>query len=133
MRKRDAFPSRYFKATDFPDTPMVLEIETVRYEKFDTNGKSDGQQEKPVVYFVGQKSGLVIGPTVWDQIAEVTGSDDTKDWPHHHVELYRTKTQFGRDIVDCIRVRAPGTTAKPKPKPKKKPDPKPDYNDEVQF
>jgi hypothetical protein len=130
MRKRDAFPSRYFKATEFPDTPMVLEIETVRYEKFEANGK---ETEKPVVYFIGQKSGLVVGTTVWDQIAKVTGEEDTKDWPHHQIELFRDRTQFGRDMVDCIRVRAPGTAAKPKPKPKKKPDPKPEYNDEVQF
>src|SRR6516165_7467449 len=124
MRKRDAYPSTYFKAADFPDTPMVLEIETSRLEKFDKNGR---ETEKLVVYFVGQKSGLVVGSVVWDQIAEVTGSDDTKDWPHHHVELYRTKTPFGRDMVDCIRVRAPATAAKPKPKSKKKPDdPRPD-------
>ena len=129
MRKRDAYPSTYFKAADFPDTPMVLEIETSRLEKFDKNGR---ETEKLVVYFVGLKSGLVVGSVVWDQIAEVTGSDDTKDWPHHHVELYRTKTPFGRDMVDCIRVRAPGTAAKPKPKSKKKPDdPRPDYNDEI--
>jgi len=128
MRKRDAFPSRYFKATDFPDTPMVLEIELTRREKFEANGKTE---EKPVIYFTGQKSGLVIGPTVWDQVAGITGSDDDKDWPRHQIELYRTKTQFGRDLVDCIRVRAPGTATKPKPKPKKKPDPKPDINDEI--
>jgi hypothetical protein len=129
MRKRDAYPSNYFKAADFPDTPMVLEIETSRLEKFDKNGR---ESEKLVVYFVGQRSGLVVGSVVWDQIAEVAGSDDTKDWPHHHFELYRTKTPFGRDMVDCIRVCTPGTAAKSKPKLKKKPDdPKPDYNDEI--
>ena len=130
MRKRDAYPSKYFKAVEFPDTPMVLEIRTTCRENFENGGKTE---EKTVVYFVGQKSGLVIGPIVWDQIAEVTGCDDDKDWPGHRIELYRTKTQFGRDMVDCIRVRAPGTAAKPKPKPKKKPDLKSELNDEVKF
>jgi hypothetical protein len=129
MRKRDAYPSKYFKAVDFLNTPIVLEIETTRREKFENGGKTE---EKTVVYFVGVKSGLVIGPIVWDQIAEVTGSDDDKDWPHHRVELFKTKTPFGRDMVDCIRVRAPGTAAKPKKKSAtKKPDPKPDYDDEI--
>ena len=134
MRKADAFPPRYFKAAEFGDTPKVFEIETVRHEKFPDNGK---ETEKPVVYFKGQKSGLVIGITVWGQIKEVTGSDDTEDWPGHRVELFKTETQFGRDMVDCIRVRAPGSAAKPKPKKKpasKKPDdPKPDFNDKVPY
>ena len=129
MRKADAYPPRYFKATEFGDTPKVLEIEITRLEKFENNGK---ETEKLAVYFIGQRSGLVVGSVVWDQIAEITGSDDTKDWPHHRVELFKTKTPFGRDMVDCIRVRAPGTAAKPKPKSKKKPDdPRPDYNDEI--
>jgi hypothetical protein len=130
MKKSDAYPPNYFKASEFGDTPKVLEIETTRREKFENNGKTE---EKTVVYFVGQKSGLVIGPVVWDQFEQVTGADDDKDWSGHRVELYRTTTQFGRDMVDCIRVRAPGTAVKPKSKPKKKPDPKPDYNDEVKF
>jgi hypothetical protein len=128
MRKADAYPPNYFKANEFGDTPRILEIETTRLEKFENNGK---ETEKLAVYFIGQKSRLVVGSAVWDQIAEVTGSDDTEGWPGHRVELYRTKTQFGRDMVDCIRVRAPGAAAKAKPKPKKKPDLKPDFNDEV--
>jgi hypothetical protein len=102
MKKSDAYPPRYFKAGEFGDTPKVLEIETVRREKFENGGKTE---EKTVVYFVGQKSGLVIGPIVWDQIAEVTGCDDDKDWPHHHLELYRTKTPFGRETASgCVRL-----------------------------
>ena len=129
MKKRDAYPSKYFKATDFPDKPMVLKIEMTRLEPFENNGKS---AEKLVIYFVGQKSGLVIGPTVWEQIADVTGSDDTEDWPDQWLELYRDKTSFGGKMVDCIRVRKPGTPPPPKAKAKKKPDDfKPDYNNSI--
>jgi hypothetical protein len=129
MKKRDAYPSKYFKATDFPDKPMVLKIEMTRLEPFENNGKSE---EKLVMYFVGQKSGLVVGPTVWEQIADVTGSDDTEDWPGHWLELYRDKTPFGGKMVDCIRVRKPGTPPPSKGKAKKpKPDPKPDFDDAI--
>jgi hypothetical protein len=129
MKKRDAYPSKYFKATDFPDKPMVLKIEMTRLETFENNGKS---AEKLVMYFVGQKSGLVVGPTVWEQIADVTGSDDTEDWPGHWLELYRNKTPFGGKMVDCIRVRKPDATPK-KPSKKSPPPSKSDFNDEVGY
>jgi len=137
-RKRDVYPTKYFVATDFPPTPMVLEVETARLEKFEKDGKS---MEKLVVYFRGQKSGLVIGPTVWDQIADVVAadgvskfdSDDYAKWPGHWVELYRDKTPFGGKIVDCIRVRKPDSPPK-KLKSAKKPPPRSgnsDLNDET--
>jgi hypothetical protein len=134
MRKREAFPTKFFKAVDFPSTPMVLEIEVARQEPFENNGKST---DKTVVYFAKQKSGLVIGPTVWEQIAGVTGKDDSDDWPGHLVELYRDKTPFGGKLVDCIRVRKPGTPPPAKrkvknPKPPK-PDLKPDLDDEINL
>jgi hypothetical protein len=137
-RKRDIYPTRYFVANDFPEKPMVLEIETARTEKFENDGKST---EKLVVYFRGQKSGLVVGPTVWDQIAEVAAadgvskfdSDDYTKWKGHWVELYRDQTRFGGKMVACIRVRKPG--ALPKKASKKLPpkNEKPDYNDEVNI
>jgi hypothetical protein len=137
-RKRDVYPTKYFIASNFPEKPMVLEIEIARLEKFENDGKS---VEKLVVYFRGQKSGLVVGPTVWDQIAEVVeadgvskfDSDDYAFWPGHRVELYHDKTPFGGKMVDCIRVRRPGT---PPPKTSKKPPPrsgKPDFNDEINI
>jgi hypothetical protein len=46
---------------------------------------------KPVVYFVGQKSGLVVGPTQWDQIADVTGEEDIDNWRGRSIELYATR------------------------------------------
>jgi hypothetical protein len=136
-RKRDVYPTKYFTATDFPETPLVLQIETARLEKFENDGK---EVEKLVVYFRGQKSGLIVGPTVWDQIADVVAddgvskfdSDDYTKWKDHWVELFRDKTPFGKKIVDCIRVRKPNAI----PKKSKKSPPKsgkPDFNDEVPY
>jgi hypothetical protein len=143
-RKRDVYPTKYYVAADFPETPMVLEIEVARTEKFENDGK---EVEKLVVYFRGQKSGLIVGPTVWDQIADVVAadgvpkadSDDYTKWPKRWVELFRDKTPFGsKGMVDCIRVRKPSTLPPPKKPvmkqpPKKKSDLASDLNDEIKF
>jgi hypothetical protein len=103
MKKSEAFSSdkKYFAAKDF-NGPMELEIETVRFEKFENDGKST---EKPVVYFRRTQPGLVVGPTVWDQFIDITGEEDTVDWRGHRVELYRTQTTFRGGSVPCLRVR----------------------------
>jgi hypothetical protein len=92
MKKSDAFPtnSKYFKANEFPDEPMALQVEIVRFEDFEHDGKP--AQQKPVVYFIGQRCGLVIGLTQWDQIAEATGEDDTDNWKGRHLELFKATT-----------------------------------------
>jgi hypothetical protein len=126
MKKQDAYPSRYFRASDFPDEPLVLEIETARMEEFQNGSKTT---EKMVTYFRKQKSGLVCGPVLWDQLIEVTGEEDTDNWRGHHVELFRDMTPFQGKLVACIRVRKPGTPAKAKRSPPK--SGKPEFNDSV--
>jgi hypothetical protein len=128
MRRSDIFQSKYFKASEFPDTPRVFEIETSRIERLENGDKT---VNKLVLYFRGIKSGLVIGATVYDQIAEFLG-DETDNWPGHNVECFRTETQFQNKTVPAIRVRKPGANSKAKPR-KAKPEAKPDFNDEVSF
>jgi hypothetical protein len=131
MRKNEAYPRKYFRAKDYPEGwTITVEVEMARMESFE-NGKSD--DEKMVVYFRKQKSGLVIGPTVWDQFIEVTGKEDCDEWKGHRVELYRDWTKFQGDDVECIRVRKAGEPPK-KPTKKLAPkDDKPDFNDSIEF
>ena len=131
MRKNDAYPSKYFKAKDYADDwTLTVEIEMARLEPFD-NGKS--QSEKLVTYFRRQKSGLVTGPTLFDQIADVTGENDSDNWKGHRVTLFRDTTQFQGKDTPCIRVRAPDTPPK-KPAKKSVPkDDKPEFDDSVEF
>jgi hypothetical protein len=106
MRKSDAMPSKYFRAKDLPaGWSLPVEIEMSRLEKFE--GERGGKEtEKMVVYFRRQKSALVVGSVVWDQIVSATGGEEDSDlWKGHTVELFRTTCQFGREEVDCIRVR----------------------------
>jgi hypothetical protein len=136
MKKQDAYPSKYFKAADFKDDwTLTVEIELARLEEIGSDGKKN---EKLVCYFRRQKPGLVVGPTVFDQIADATGEGDSDDWKGHHVELYRDWTNFQGKSVPCIRVRKPNEPPAKK-KPAKKPAPtgggdlKTDLNDEIMF
>jgi len=131
MRKSEACPSKYLRAKDYPeDWSITVEIEIARYEKFEGRGKEDGTS-KTVVYFQRQQSGLVLGPTLWEQMIKATGEEDSDDWPGHRVQLYRTEAQFGSDVVPAIRVRkAPAETAKAKVKAK--PPVADDYDDEAE-
>src|SRR6516225_9290698 len=131
MRKNQAYPSKYYKAKEYPDDwTLIVEIEMARLEPFE-NGRD--KTKKLVVYFRRQKSGLVCGPVLFDQIADVTGEDDSDNWPGHRVTLFRDITDFQGKDTPCIRVRAPDAPPK---KPAKKPatkDDKPDFNDSIEF
>jgi hypothetical protein len=128
---QDVIQSKHYRASDYPDGwSLPAEVEMSRLEKFQ-NGHDE--TEKLVVYFKKQKPGLVVGSVVWDQFAEVTGTDEANDWKGCLVELYRDKTSFQGKTVPCIRVRKPGTPPK---KPSKKPPPasgKPDFNDDISY
>jgi hypothetical protein len=132
MRKSEAYPSKYFRAADVEEGwCLPVEIEMARMETF----KSDrgGESQKLVVYFRRVKSGLVCGPTVWDQIAETIGEEDTDDWAGHRIELFRDKTTMAGKTVPCIRVRE--ADALPK-KPVKKPAVKAEdleFNDSIEV
>ena len=116
-RKQDVIQKKHYRAADYPDGwAQTVEVEMARLEKFQND-----ETEKLVVYFKRQKPGLVVGSVVWDQFAEVTGTDESNDWKGHLVELYRDKTPFQGKMVPCIRVRKPGT---PPQKSSKKPAPK---------
>lgn len=139
MRKNDAYPSKYFKAANYPDDwTLTVEVEMTRLEEFEGGDRGKGSAKKLVVYFRKQQSGLVAGPVIWDQFIEATGEDDCDDWKGHRVELYRDYTPFAGKNVPCIRVRKP-EMAPPKKKTAKKPasksgdDEKPDYDDSVEF
>jgi hypothetical protein len=114
MRKADAMPSRYFRAKDLPDGwSLQAEIELARLEKFEgERGKES--TEKMVVFFRRQKSALVVGSVVWDQLVDATAEEDSDAWKGHMVTLFKTTCQFGRETVDCIRAREADKKAAPK-------------------
>jgi hypothetical protein len=110
MTTRDeAFPSKYLKAADLKGRAVTLEITAAPEE---TLTGFDGQsQTKTVVYFAGTKKKLPLNRTNWNAIADVTGEEDSDNWPGHKIELYPAVTEMNGRELPCIRVRTPAVRA----------------------
>ena len=130
MKKGDAYPPRFFSAAAFGDKPRVFTIESVRRETFENDGN---KSDKPVMYFKGERSGFVLGPTKWDQVAEALAEEDSDSWPDSKIELYPDTTFFGGRKVATISARKPGSRPKAKKPGSPKPDPKPDFDDSIDI
>jgi hypothetical protein len=104
MDINSAFPGKFIKASDLSGQPKVITIQSVAIEEV---GKGE---MKPVLRWTGSEQGLVLNKTNSMTIASDLGNE-TGSWVGKDIELYPTKTQMGADIVDCIRIRVPGTAA----------------------
>src|SRR5262245_17738310 len=88
--RSERYPRRFLIAEDLKGRSVVVEIEEECPEELtDTNGKT---ANKPVLSFVGKEKKLVLNATNWDSIVEITGCEDSRDWPGHKVELFPTTT-----------------------------------------
>jgi hypothetical protein len=128
--RSERYPRRFLSAEDLQGKSVVVEIEEERLEELtDTNGKT---ANKSVLSFVGKEKKLVLNATNWDSIVEITGCEDSRDWPGNKVELYPTTTLMAGRKVDCIRIRRPSSrpaAAAPPPPP----PPADDMSDEIPF
>ena len=137
MATRDeAFPSKYLRCADLKGKPITVTIESATLE---TLKSPDGkEQTKTVLRFVGKTKELPLNRTNWDQVASITGEDDSDNWPSHKIELYPTTTAMRGHMTDCVRVRPPAQRELPKsskplpPKPVAKPLEE-EIDDEVPF
>jgi hypothetical protein len=130
--RSERYPRRFVSTDDLKGMSVVVEIEEERLEELtDTNGKT---VSKPVLSFVGKEKRFVLNATNWDAIVEITGCEDSRDWPGHKVELFPTTTLMAGRRVDCIRIRRPSVSrpavAAPQPAP---PPPADDMSDEIPF
>jgi hypothetical protein len=130
-KKHEIFRSKYLKAADLDGRPRTVTIEAARTETL----KNDrGEETKTVLYFKGVRQALPLNLTNWDSVADVTGQDDSDDWPGHKVELYPTTTEMRGKTVDCIRIRVPAQRELPAKKPAaQKQPPVADPNDEIPY
>ena len=107
MKINDAFPSSYLKAADLNGKAVRVTIESVSVEKL-------GDDQKPILHFVGKEKALVLNKTNSNRIIEAVGSDETDDWEGWSIALYACKVDFQGKRVDAIRVDdRPGATRKP--------------------
>ena len=97
------FEKEALAAYDLDGRDVTVTIESVgRVELPAQQGKKAAK--KPMLKFVGEKKTLVCNITNARAIMAMYGPDP-KDWKGKRITLYGTTTQFGRDTVECIRVR----------------------------
>jgi hypothetical protein len=101
MKSNQVFPSRWFKAADLEPNGEVVTIRKTVMEEI-----GEERERKPVMTFEETDQALVINITNWNSIAELTGKDDSDDWPGHAIKLVRVKVPFGKKTVDAVRVEA---------------------------
>lgn len=97
---RGMFDREYLGAWDLPRDATVV-ISEVKVGILQQGTKKD---KKPIIFFQGKSKGLACNKTNAKIIAKLYGND-TRKWIGEPITLYATKTQFGSETVDCIRVR----------------------------
>ena len=73
----------------------------------------ENNETKPVIKFHELKTALICNVTNWNTIVELTGEEDSDNWPGKRIKLVSMRVPFGGKIVDAVRIEA----ATPKPKP----------------
>lgn len=107
MQIDQAFPSKYITAADLKGQPHKLTMGAV--DMVDV-GRGDDVEMKPLLHFVGKQKGLVLNKTNANCIASMHGQD-TDFWAGKEITIIPTQTDFGGNIVPCIRVQPPGVMA----------------------
>lgn len=129
MNIDEAFPSKYLKASDLQGAEPVVTIDCVKMEEVGRD-----KQHKAVLYFNGKEKGLVLNKTNANKITELLGSGITEEWAGQRIRLFATETQFGGDMVDCIRVKPAVSPNGAKPvRPKAAPAPVADVLDDEEI
>lgn len=102
------FKSNYFNADSLLEGDMTLTISHCQAEVFESRDKSKADDQKMVVYFHEDERGLALNVTNWQTIIDITGQDDTDNWPNCQITLTRKKDKgIGGQQVWCVRVKAP--------------------------
>ena len=91
------FGGGFLKAEDLGGRNVRVTIDKVEVKNFD-----DG--DKLIVHFSGKDKALVCNKTNASIIAEVTGKQDTDDWPGETIWLVTKKVEFQGKLVPAIRV-----------------------------
>ena len=91
------FPGSYLKASDLMNRTVKCVIDKVQIE-------SIGDEDKPVLYFVGKDKGLVLNKTNSGSIASLYGGE-TDGWEGKELKLYPTKVNYAGSMVDAIRIK----------------------------
>lgn len=108
-------------AFDLQGKEFTLTID--RIEPGNVVGTGGKKTKKPVAFFKESKSGkpLALCATNCKTIEKLYGAD-IEGWAGKRVTLYPTTTNFGGEVVECIRIRPRLPDAK-QGKPEQPPEP----------
>jgi hypothetical protein len=117
MRSTDAFPSKYLKASEAKDEPLVGTISYAQQEEV-------GQEKtlKVVLYFEEERlKPMVLNRTNFVALEQAFGDSD--DWPGHKTKIFCVPTSYQGKPMDGLRLQpiVPKKSAKE------------DLNDEIGF
>ena len=120
--------SKWLKKSDvleLTDRQRQVTIDAIEEEEV-------GEELKPVCYFSGIKKGWPINITALDDLAAMTGSDDTDDYLGVQVEIYvDPSVSYAGKRVGGIKLRT--APAAKKPAAKAATEEAFDFDDEIPF
>lgn len=99
---RMMYDSDYLYAFHLMGKPATVKI--IKVEGGEIKGEGGRKTRKPIIHFDGKEKPLAINKTNGKAISTLYGPD-TKDWLGQWITIYPTKTTFGGEERDCIRVK----------------------------
>jgi len=96
--------SRWLKAEDLKGRKHKVIIDKLEVVEF--KEKSGQNQKKIGLLLQGRQKGLMLNKTNAKIIATQHG-DNMEAWEGKEISIYPTQTDFGGEMVDCIRVELP--------------------------
>jgi hypothetical protein len=105
VTRSDVFKSRYLKAADLSNGPVVATIRVAALETL--KGYSGSPENKVVIYFTRGVSPLILNRINWDSVADIAG-DESDNWGGAQIELYAATAEVQGVEKPCVRIRAPG-------------------------
>ena len=93
--------SNFLRAADLHGSTVRVIISEIGQHTFDEGKPS--QKTQVVLSFKDKEKRLGLNMTNARVIADQLG-DDTDNWVGKEIKLYPTKTDFGGEQVDCIRI-----------------------------
>lgn len=100
---RSMFDRDFLGSWDLPPGRDVT-VTIARVEAGTLTSQGNRKTRKPVLHFEGKEKGLALNKTNGKAIANMFGPK-TEKWIGKQIAIYATTTQFGSEVVECIRVR----------------------------
>lgn len=100
---RSMFDNNWIKAWDLQGRDVTVTIEKVEAGVLE-NRQEQKKERMPILWFRGAKKPLALNKTNAKAVAALYGKT-VEAWVGKPITIYPTTTKFGRDTVDCVRIR----------------------------